>query len=459
MPRVGCDEEKTNLLWVGKRFCPKKWEKVPMTKSDLKIGSTIPVRFEAMALGGKGKGTPEGMEPGSAAVFSELVAPGDLAEVRVLNIVKRYVEAELVRVIEPSEHRVTPPCEYFGLCGGCNWQHLSYDRQLYEKADVVSYVLARNGLGREFNILCKGSDYPLHYRSRADMTFVRQGNRVGGGFLKRGTHDPLDIARCPILVDGLDQSLANFKHALNLLVQDVPEDWPFRMRVMQEANTGRLYGQPRLKGALAHGLLGPYELVDDRMVEAKDALLEFHIDGCRIQYDPFCFTQVNLFSNPELVGAAIDALDAKKSDRVLELYAGIGNFTMPIAKRVGSILAVEAAAPSSRFSKINAKGNDLKNVEHLCADSAQACRKLVKRGEQFEKVVIDPPREGMGAAAVNALCDLDPNRIVSISCHPDSLAKDLKTFVFRGYRIESIEAHDMFGQTFHVETVTVLQKQ
>ena len=427
-------------------------------KPDMQPDMQIEVEFETMALGGRAKGTPVDQAPGSFAVFTEFAAPGDRALVRITNVNKRYVEADLVEVLVPGPDRVKPVCPYFGICGGCNWQHISYERQLAEKAQVLSHVLARNGLAKNMHIHCEPSDHPIGYRCRADMTFVYKNEKLHGGFLRHRSHELLDISQCPLLVPALSESINAFKCALVNLVPRLPEDWPFKMRVLHDVQSGRLYGQPRLQGSLADGLIGTYRLENGAFIEDADAKLGFEVDGLKIKYDPFCFTQINLYSNEDLVSAALEALELDTEDLVLELYAGIGNFSLPIAKRAGTVFAIESARASSRYSKINAKRNGLPNIEHKHGDAERACRILAKRGKSFTKVLADPPRSGMGQRAVNALCDLEPQNVVLISCHPDTLAQDLKRFVFRGYWIESIRAFDMFGQTFHVETVTKLRR-
>lgn len=431
-----------------------------MTESpEITIGQTVKVAFETMALGGKAKGSVIGTHKGAYAVFAELAAPGDIGIVKVNNVVKRYVEGELIEVLEPSIHRVPPACEYFGECGGCNWQHIAYEEQVRQKADIISFVLARNGLGEGLEIKCLQSETPLAYRSRADITFVRENDRLKGGFLRRRTHDLLDVIRCPLLVRPLSDALLEFKKALYELVAHVPADWPFKMRISHDPGSGALFGQPRMKGSLREGLLGTYKLDKGALKDAEGTTLSYSVDGLKLLYDPFCFTQVNMDTNEVLVRQAIKALKPGPEDEILELYAGIGNFTMPIAKRAGEVFAVESAPVSAKYSKINARENSLSNITHLKMDSERACRKLAGMGRRFSKVLVDPPREGMGEGAVNALCNLDPDFIVSISCHPDTLAKDLKRFEFRGYDIKSVVGVDMFGQTFHTETITLLSRR
>lgn len=424
----------------------------------LNPGELARVRFESMALGGKAKGTPISMEQGTCAVFTEYAAPGDLADVCVTKIVKRYVEASLEKIVEPSPDRAEPFCEYFGRCGGCHWQHIAYERQCVEKADIIRYVLARNRLGDGVQIEFTPSTRNTHYRSRADLTFIRRNNKLIGGFLKPRSHELLQVENCPLLVDPLSRVLSQLPEAILELVPGIPEDWPFKSRVSFDEKSGNIFVQPQLNGNLSQRLIGTYRLESGFLVEDEDSMMEFTVDGLKIKYNPFCFTQVNLETNEDLVSGAIRYLNVSKDDEILELYAGIGNFTLPIARRVKKVIAVEYSPQSFRFSKINSAKNSISNVRHINADAMQGCRTLARKGRLFSKVLVDPPRIGMGEETVNAICDLEPTRVVSVSCHPDTLAKDIKRFLFRGYRIESIRAYDMFGQTFHVETITVLVK-
>lgn len=422
-------------------------------------GTRTRVRFETMALGGKAKGTPVDAKPGAWAVFTELAAPGDFAEVEVKRVVKRYVEADLIELIQPGPDRVEPPCSYFGDCGGCHWQHLAYKQQLVEKAEILKYVLSRNDIGKNLDIVCRPNNPPFHYRSRADFSFVRTDAGLVGGFFRRKSHDLMDVKQCLLLTEPLGNSIDRLKIALNPLTADLPEDRSFRVRALQDPRSGRIYIQPLKQDLLLRDFMDTYELVRDVMVRAEEAICGFEVDGLSLQFNPYCFTQVNQSTNELLVSNAIQVLDLNPGDEVLELYAGIGNFTFPIAKRVKKILAVESAEESVRFSVINSKQTGLTNVEHMKADAEAACRKLAKKGRRFQKVLIDPPRSGMGISAVNALCALEPDRIVYVSCHPDTLAKDLKRLAFRGYEIESTACYDMFPQTFHMETLTILKRE
>jgi len=426
---------------------------------DIKPGDKIKVEFETMALGGKAKGAPVGYPPGSWAVFAGFAAPEEKGIVKVNKVVKRFVEGELVKVTKPSPFRILPQCEYFGKCGGCNWQHIDYKKQLSEKSEIISYVLARNEIRPEINIKCLPSHNPLGYRGRADITFIRKGKKLIGGFLKHHSHELLDVDICPLLVKPLSEKLEALKVALYDLVVHIPQDWPFKARILFDEKSDGIYCQPRLKGRLAEGLIGTYRLDGSRLTEAEQVIMSYEIDGEKIYYNPYCFTQIDINTNRTLVKTAVNALDLKPDDVLLELYSGIGNFTMPIARRSERVLAVESSHASIGFSKTNAKKNGLKNIEHMRMDSSKACRKLARQGRGFNKVLVDPPRFGMGQEAVNNLCDLEPRMIVSVSCHPNTLAKDLKSFVFRGYDMESVTGVDMFGQTFHVETVTVLRRR
>ena len=417
----------------------------------------VTVRFETMALGGKAKGTAVDCDR-PLAVFAPFAAPGDLARVRIESVVKRYAEAEIIEILEPSNLRTAPVCEYFGRCGGCNWQHLRYEEQLRQKSEIVNYVMGRNGLPGDVLRNCHPSNRPLGYRIRADLSFVKTGDGIVGGFLMPRSHDPVDIGHCPLMVPRLSEAMPRIKKAVARWAAEVPTNHLFRVRIVTDPAAENILVSPKLGGALRNIVQGMFVLRGEVLEPARNPLLHYTIQGMRIAFDPDCFTQVNLETNEELVDHAIQCVDPQPSDEILELYGGIGNFTFPLASKAKHVTAVESAKGSARFAKSNAETNKIGNVTHIAADAQGACRRFARSGRRFTKVLVDPPRSGMGEQAVMALCALEPSRIVSVSCHPNTLAKDLKLFRFRGYEIESMEGFDMFGQTFHVETVTVLRK-
>lgn len=427
-----------------------------MLMSKINPGDKIQVDFETMALGGRAKGTAIGSRHGIYSIFSEFAAPGDRAIVQVINVRKRYVEGDLVQLLMPGPDRVEPVCPHFTICGSCNWQHFSYPRQLTEKASIVSYVLSRKGLGKDLFKECNPSATPLGYRFRADLTFIRMGDRFVGGYFRHRSHELENLDSCPLLVAPLSDRINDFKQALSAQYTNVPEQWPIRVRLIHDPESDECFAHVFKEGDVPDGF---FRLNDKRLVSGEEVQLAYTVGGMKIRYSPECFTQVNLDTNEQLVAEAVRAMDLKPKDRVLELFSGIGNFSFLMAKNVRSVLAVEGSAIATSFSKINAGENGITNVDHMTMRCEKACLTLTRQGLRFSKVLVDPPREGIGEQTANLICSLEPERVVYVSCHPESLAEDLKTFALRGYEIESVTGFDMFGQTFHVETVTVLTRK
>jgi 23S rRNA (uracil1939-C5)-methyltransferase len=177
----------------------------------------------------------------------------------------------------------------------------------------------------------------------------------------------------------------------------------------------------------------------------------------RFTVDADVFTQVNAAGNRQMLQALLDAAQFGRSDRVLELYCGAGNFTLPIAQQAREVIAVEADKAALRLGKLNAQKNDLTNVRWTCATVPKAVADLRRRREEFAKIVLDPPRAGAKEIAPS-LPDINASRIVYISCNPTTLARDLAEIAKRGYKLQMIQPFDFFPQTFHVETLAVMER-
>jgi len=177
----------------------------------------------------------------------------------------------------------------------------------------------------------------------------------------------------------------------------------------------------------------------------------------RLSVDADVFTQVNAAGNRQMLQALLGAAQFKRSDRVLELYCGAGNFTLPIAQQAREVIAIEADKTALRFGKLSAQKNDLTNVRWTCAAVPKAVAELRRRRKEFAKIVLDPPRVG-AKEIVASLPDLNARRIVYISCNPTTLARDLAQLAKRGYRLQMIQPFDFFPQTFHVETLAVIER-
>ncbi|MCB9475832.1 MAG: class I SAM-dependent RNA methyltransferase [Deltaproteobacteria bacterium] len=424
------------------------------------VGDELTVRFETMAASGAGKGTPEGMAVGECSVFTDRAAPGDVARVRVTGIKKRFVNADLVEVIEPGPDRVAAPCPVFETCGSCHWQHLTYDAQLAQKHEVASYQLKR--LIDDPSILTPvaPSPSPLGYRVRGELTAVRTGATIRLGFRRHRSHDLIQVERCPLFLPGLADRFDAIARAL--VDRGLAEDQPYRVRIFLDEATGRI-----ALAAESHERASYPDVAmvvidgDGRLVEnpeLDERPFSMAVDGRTIRFHPHCFTQINPAVNERLVADAVETVAPEKGLRVLELYSGIGNFSIPLAARGAKVLAVESSPVSHPWAEKNAAEHGPLPITHDGRDAFQACRGLLENDATYDVVFTDPPRVGMGPMVSEIVSLFEARRIVYVSCHPQNLVRDGLILRAHGYHPTQIRLYDMFPQTFHMESLAVFEK-
>jgi 23S rRNA (uracil1939-C5)-methyltransferase len=400
--------------------------------------------------------------------------PGALPSERVLLKPKRrrrrLQEAELVDIVEAAPARVSPPCPYFGICGGCALQHLDYEAQIEFKQRVVAEALARIGRVEPAEWLATITGQQWHYRRRARLGIkhVFGKGRVLVGFRERSAPLITDMAACRVLVEPMDR--------LPELLADVVARTSISDRIPQaEIAAGdeaaalvlRVLETPTDSDVEAFLDLGRRLDVDVYLQPAgpdsvapigEPRTLSYRLerDGIRIVFEPGDFIQINAEINQAMVSAAIDAAGLESSDRVLDLYSGLGNFSLPIAKRVAEVLGVEGSAALVARGARNAERNGIGNARFVTADLDAGDWPFFR--EPWDVMFLDPARSG-AAAAVAAVDIMRPRRIVYVSCHPGTLARDAEGLVHgRGYRLSSARVLDMFPHTHHVEAITVFDR-
>jgi 23S rRNA (uracil1939-C5)-methyltransferase len=399
------------------------------------------------------------------AVMVPHTAPGDQVAVRILESKQRYDVGELTRLISPSPLRQTPPCPYFTACGGCSWQHLPYEAQLKGKQQSVTDALQRIGKLADFElkpIVPAPQEY--HYRRRIRLQ-VGTNNMLG--FFGTASHQLVEIRSCLIA----DERLNN---ALELL-----RDWIRRLRTAVEYVEIVAGDQPAevvaVIGAVT-SLASADESICDGLTRETETIRGLILSGenwrrtwgqtaitialgadSSLMVDADVFTQVNAAANRQMLQALLGAAQFNRSDRVLELYCGAGNFTLPIAQQAQEVIGVDGNRSAIRHGKLNAQKNDLTNIRWTCAPAPKAVAEFRRRQEEFTKIVLDPPRAGAKEITAS-LPDLNASRIVYVSCNPTTLARDLAELAKRGYRLQMVQPFDFFPQTFHVETLAVLDR-
>ena len=388
---------------------------------------------------------------------------------------RKFDEAELLEVLDASPQRIAARCAVFGRCGGCALQHVSDTQQRAMKFQTLKDSLERIGRVQPARWLEPIVGPAWNYRRRARLAVkdVPGKGRVLVGFRERLAPFVTDMHRCEILakpVDALFDPLSELIGALSIQarlpqievavadnatalvfrVLDTPSaDDTAKLRAFAEAQGIRLYLQPGGLDTVA--LLYP----DDPIEPLYYSLSEFDV---RIAFEPHGFVQVNGVINERMVAAAIDLLEPAPDDRVLDLYCGIGNFSLPLAQRAGSVVGIDVDAALVRAAEENARRNNVGNASFRVADLD-----AIEGNEQalvgdWDRVLLDPARDG-AAAIVHGIGALAPRRIVYVSCHPGTLARDAGTLVAAaGYRLDAAGIIDMFPHTSHVESVAVFSK-
>jgi 23S rRNA (uracil1939-C5)-methyltransferase len=364
--------------------------------------------------------------------------------------------ARASRVVEPSPDRVEAPCPHFGECGGCQWQHARYERQLEFKRRVVEEAWQGAGLRLPPDAPVLGMDDPWRYRIRGEFEAAHgPDGTVELGFHRMRRHAVLPVRACPIHDERIERGMLAFGRAATELglrsLQTV---------LLTVEPTGRgLLWRAQHRGRRAQGgdaelaarvadLLPDLVLLDDSMS------LDFWGLTFRVRSDTF--VQTNYRQMLVLYRAALDLLAPGPDDAVLDLYAGIGTIGLTVARQAGSVTAIEENPVAMRLAGVNARINGVANLRTLPGRVEEALRKV--RVGQHHAAVLDPPRAGGEPGAIAELLRLGPERLVYVSCEPTTHARDIALLVRGGYRVRRAAIVDMFPHTYHVESVALLER-
>jgi len=392
--------------------------------ADYKIGSVLDVQIEKIVPRGFGLAFAEGL-----TVFVSLAAVGDRLRVRLDEVKGKTAFAEIVEVLEPSVDRVAPPCEYFGTCGGCDFQQITYAAQLAAKVGIIRDCLHRIAkIEYEGDIRVIPSSDEFGYRLRAQWHADTAQKKIG--YYRRNSRDLVDIQKCLVLAPELNEEL-------DAMRRELPWHTFFADKVQIDA---------------AVGSNGNVSIHSDELAEPAEEI-EIAAFGEKFRFTAKSFFQGNRSMVDKLVEVATG--DAK-GETALDLYCGVGLFTLPLARRFASVIGVEESEESIEFANKNAENAGLSNVDFYSA----SVRDYLASDEAatVDFVLLDPPRAGTEKDTIMNLIGLKPKHVSYVACEPSVLARDLKRFVENGYMVESITALDMFPQTHHVETVVHLKQ-
>jgi 23S rRNA (uracil1939-C5)-methyltransferase len=395
----------------------------------LNIGDLVEVTTERLAYGGDAIA-----RHGGLAIFVPFAAPKERLRVRITERKKNFARAVIDQILEPSPSRREPPCQYFGDCGGCQLQHITYDAQLESKTGFVRDALERIGrIDWPYEIEIRHAA-EFGYRGRAQVKVDRKAGRVG--FSRAASNAVCDVTGCPILVPELDEALRSLWSALGHAT-DKDQTLPSRLQVELAAGESGVSFEPALDGL-------------------PEGALQRTVHGAVYNFGPSTFFQANPGLLDELV---VEAVAEESGGVAIDLYAGVGLFTIQLARRFNRVIGIEADRNTARFAFENITVNGVTNVEfHSSAVELWLKSYAEARTPPPDLMLLDPPRGGAPEAAGYAAA-LKPSRITYVSCDPTTLARDLRTLVDSGYELTRITAIDLFPQTYHIETIAALVRR
>lgn len=429
-----------------------------------RLPEPITVRVESMSHEGRGIANINGK---TVFIFGAL--KGELVRIKIHKTSRKFDQATTLEVLETSPERIDAKCEAFERCGGCSLQHISGDKQVDFKQTTLLDMMQHAGvrIGEKMKPLRAGS-WGYRRKARLGVKYVRKKERVLVGFRERNSPFLADMSRCEVLVPQIGHHLTELATLIENLdarekipqievaADDVNTQLVFRhLETLSEADLEKLTSYARQSGFwIQLQPAGPDSISNLYPFEQSLYLLPEAGGDIRINFSAIDFVQVNNEINQQMVAQALALLDLQPEDRVLDLFCGLGNFTLPMARRCGSVIGVEGDQSMVARAKANALSHQIENTEYFVADLFQVDNDRPWMKRTYDKILLDPPRSGAMEVA-EIIKRFNAKMIVYVSCQPSSLVRDSRIICNNGYRLAKLGAMDMFPQTAHVESMAV----
>lgn len=415
--------------------------------------------------------------------------PGEKVEVIAERPTKRWSKAMITEMIEEHPNRTTPPCPHFHLCGGCVWQHWTYEGQLQQKTDFVKQHLEEQGFDPNLVQDTIGAAEPWHYRNKMEFTFAKDGSlglHEQGNFRKIIPLETCLIAGNDMVEAAMTVADWVKDHHLKGYDKETHEGLLRNLMVRESFATGEMMlgvfatkphaeltkatqdlkeriqkHFPQVKSLLwMENTLWADRAQAERVevLSGRDFIYD-ELSGYRYRLWYDTFFQTNPQQAEKLVELAIEMGRPKRHEKMIDLFCGVGTFSLPFASRVGELAGVEIVETSIESAKRNAKDNGIDNTYFLAADARRGIDQVLEKFGAPELLLLDPPRSGAGGKVMRRIGRAKPERIVYVSCNPETFAIDIKELVPFGYELEKVQPVDLFPHTIHIECVSQLVKK
>jgi len=406
-------------------------------------------------------------------VFVAGALPGERVLARVKNGRRKFDEAVTLEVLRPSPARIEPRCAAFAVCGGCSLQQLSAEDQLAHKQQTLLGMMAHAGIGiGELLPPLVGATWGYRQKARLGVKYVDGKGRALVGFRERDTPFIADMRRCEVLLPQVGQQLEALSELIGGLEarRSIPQievaadddnvQLVFRhLEPLSDADRARLIEFARQSGFYLQLQPGGPETVHDLHPEGQSLGYDPLGDGrLRIEFKATDFVQVNAGMNRQMVAQALELLDLRPEHRALDLFCGLGNFTLPMALQCAAVTGIEGDTAMVERARGAARTNGIENVEFSAVNLTEPDPGLPWMRQRYPRILLDPPRSGALEMAA-LLGDLGAERIVYLSCQPSSLVRDAGIICAQGYRLARLGIMDMFPQTSHVESMAVFERE
>jgi 23S rRNA (uracil1939-C5)-methyltransferase len=422
------------------------------------------VVIEKLVHGGSGLGH---LKTGQV-VFVPGVLPGERTIVSIRRKRKGILEADLVTILSPSKDRINPPCMGEKQCTGATWSYIDYPAQLRFKQDMLLDNLRRiGGMEPKQMLPILPSPHIDHYRLRTQLNVRTSNGKQKIGFFRQGSYELIEVENVFLLCPNINKTL----DAIRVFSDTLPLLSELHINASPSGEVHLLlYGEQEPLSALelfysklikaVPEVIGMAFFADRKKIASLgEKKLKLEIDGLTLHATEGNFFQVNWDQNRNMVRTVHEFASLTGNETVLDLYCGIGNFTLPLAKKAKHVIGVESGYSAVEDAQANAKLNNLNNTEFMADDMQKGLKTLLQRKIRAYVIVLDPPRAGATLKTVERILAFVPQKIIYISCNPSTLARDLKYFHLFGFRLDRLQPVDMFPYTYHIECVAEMVRE